>query len=403
MTVPAKLVVDGGRIKATCERRRVESGSPVIIDWCRFTLRRAQVDLWPRRPVVSDSIWDAGWRMNEFRSQLAQMSADDSARESALALEQAEYVAVQVCQLMGPEFKIGPVGKGHDFYRYRLPLMVGDEEVGAVHCWSSSESSRHQGQRETINVNLHGHACMYASNGWEKRLQDFGTATQSVLTAVHLALDFFEGIPGGLDEEWEQYRAGGWDYLGKRPKIGDVNWLQGHSRSLYLGSKKAGKQTNIYEKGHQLYGYEEATRLGIKWERVELRLGNKLRVLDWDILTSPAEYMAGASPRHAHFVELAGSHVEPERIYCNRPDAVMAVEGEVVRAVKWLRDSAAPILALAFKWMPESHFVDVVEAASKPIRLRKFSDSQLAAAFTNLAHPFKQGQTGHMGNMAFAH
>ena len=51
----------------------------------------------------------------------------------------------------------------------------------------------------------------------------------------------------------------------------------------------------MYEKGHQLFGPES----GSNWLRVELRYGNKLRVLSSDILRNPSNYFAGASPWHA--------------------------------------------------------------------------------------------------------
>ena len=60
--------------------------------------------------------------------------------------------------------------------------------------------------------------------------------------------------------------------------VGD--WANGHARSFYIGSKEAGKQTNIYEKGDQLFGVET----GSKWLRIELRYGNKLRVLSPEML-----------------------------------------------------------------------------------------------------------------------
>lgn len=62
--------------------------------------------------------------------------------------------------------------------------------------------------------------------------------------------------------------------------IGDWSANPQDGRSFYFGSKEAGKQTNAYEKGHQLFGFEA----GSKWLRIELRYGNKLRVLPVDMV-----------------------------------------------------------------------------------------------------------------------
>lgn len=394
MTVPKRLVVDAGVVKVRCDQRRVDVQGVCYLDWCRFTIDRSAVEL-PIPFAHVPSLWSADRYHPFWLGDIARLleSMRDESGEEALAIEQAFYVANEVCDALGPRFKIGALAKGHDFYKHRLPIILNDEEVGAVMCWSSSNGYRQRGQRDTINVNLHGSACTFADRGWEKRIYQMGKRYFAVLTTVHLAVDFFEGIPGGMERVYADYLSGVWDHLGKRPKIGDINWLQGHSRSLYFGSKEAGKQTNWYEKGDQLYGADEARERRIRWIRGELRLGNKLRVLDWDILLRPADFYAGASAAHHQYllmaIDQAGEipSVSPQNLPCNRPDAPMHVVAEAARVVRWVRQTAGASLATLFRFLSDSDLAAVIDEGGIPRRLKRFSPSQLTSAFTGLAIP----------------
>lgn len=392
MTVPKGLVIDGHRIKVRCEERRAETGSVCYPDWVRFTLDRSAVTLAPMfgelPPVATDNIWDEGYRLRKFAEVLESIRAESGGE--AEAVEQANALAAEVATALGPQFKLGQLSKGHDFYKHRIPLLLNECEVGSVMCWSSSDSPRQRGQRDTINVNIHGTACTFAAPGWERRVHAIGHGKGARLTTVHLAVDFFDGLPFGIEGAYQDYCNGVWDHLGKRPKVGDVNWLQGHSRSLYLGSKEAGKQTNIYEKGDQLYGHEEARIRGIKLTRIELRYGNKLRVLDWDMLLRPADFFAGASDAHEQYLRMAVEQagrieaVAPETVPCHRADAPMAIEAEVARVVRWSRSTAGAAFATLFRHMKDEHLTAMFEEGGLPRRLRKFSYAQIESAFQAL-------------------
>ncbi len=395
MTTPNRLVLDGSTVKVRCEQRRVEAGSVCVIDWVRFTVDRSTVDLAPLfdvlPPILSDNIWDAGYRALVLRETLDAIRAESGGE--ADAIEQANVLAGEVIAALGPEFKLGDLSKGHDFYKHRIPLLLNDAEVGSVMCWSSSQSPRQIGQVNTLNVNIHGTACTFAAPGWEKRIHAIGANRGARLTTAHLAVDFFDGLPHGIEGAYQDYLSGVWDHLGRRPKIGDVNWLQGHSRSLYMGSKEAGKQTNIYEKGDQLYGHAEAEARGIKWTRVELRYGNKLRHLDWDMLLRPADFFAGASSAHEQYLLMAvqQSAVEEsccaERVLCHRADAPMTVEAEVARVVRWSRTTAGAAFATLFRNMSDNLLMAIFDEGGVPRRLRKFSSVQIATAFGALEIP----------------
>jgi phage replication initiation protein len=394
MTVPKKLVFDAGVVKAQCEERRVNLRGVCILDWIRYTVQASAVVL-PIPFAHVPTLFGADRYHPFWLADIARLleSMRDESGEEAAAIEKAFYVANEVCDALGPRFRLGALAKGHDFYKHRIPLVLNDEEVGAVMCWSSSDGYRQRGQRDTINVNLHGAACTFGDYGWEKRIYHMGKRYFAVLTTVHLAVDFFDGIPGGMERVHADYLSGVWDHLGKRPKIGDINWLQGHSRSLYFGAKNCGKQTNIYEKGDQLYGADEARERGIKWTRAELRLGNKLRILDWDILLRPSDFFAGASEAHHAYllmaVDQAGeiADVSPQNLPCNRPDALMQVEAEAARVVRWVRQTAGASLATLFNYLSDADLGSVIEEAGVPRRLKRFSPAQLKVAFEDLTFP----------------
>jgi phage replication initiation protein len=81
---------------------------------------------------------------------------------------------------------------------------------------------------------------------------------------------------GGMERVESDYRNGLMNSQGKRLSCNVVgDWPNSRARSFYVGSKEAGKQTNVYEKGNQLFGPKDDS----PWVRVELRYGNKLRPL----------------------------------------------------------------------------------------------------------------------------
>jgi phage replication initiation protein len=391
MTVPKRLVFEGSRIKVRCEERRVEVGSVCVPDQVRFTVDRVHVRVAPLEPINSTSIWDEGYRLRKFKEVLDELRAKSS--DEAQALEQANFLANEVAAALGEQFKVGEITKGHDFYKHRIPLLLNEQEVASVMCWSSSNSPRQQGQRDTINVYIHGVACTFAVPGWEKRVHAIGASKGARLTAIHLAVDFFDGLPGGLEGVYQEYRNGFWDHLGKRPNVDDVGWLKGHSRSLYFGSKEAGKQTNWYEKGDQLFGHEEAAQRGVKWLRCELRFGNKLRYLDWDMLLRPADFFAGASAAHESYLLMAQRLVgcdevaQAQNLPCNRRDAPMAIEAECARVVRWMRSTAGAAFSTLIRYMKQEQLVSILDEGGIPRRLRKFSSIQIASAFQALDVP----------------
>lgn len=380
------LVLDGSEVKLRLQAERLATGSVVHIDWLRFTvqLRNAPIpdveDLFPL-PEPSKPQFANDFHWEEKRAALMRLlsTLPDSDKSPSLI---ANVLAVRVCEALGDDFCIADEHKkGQDWYKFRWPVVRKStgKEVAWVGFLASSDSPRQKTQADTVHVNITGTACTFADTGWSERMAALIEDTKAKITRCDLALDFFDGIRGGLPRVLADHEAGFMDVRGKRPAP-DMkgNWTSsGHSRSFYFGSKQAGKQTNVYEKGHQLYGPES----GNPWQRIELRYGDKLRVLPVDMLRRPADFFAGASDWHAAMLAEHGSVVTaPEPVPSKPRRALEAVRAEVSRNVRWLINTAAPSVALAFRHLGDE-FLALVTGQSAPGRLQAFNDAEIASAY----------------------
>lgn len=118
-------------------------------------------------------------------------------------------------------------------------------------------------------------------------LESFGAR----LTRVDCAIDDYEGRYLTIERMREWYAEGKFTGQGRPPKavfISDEGNRTGCT--FYVGSRGAGKILRCYEKGRQLGDPSSP------WVRVEMQLGNKLRELPWEILSRPADMIAGAYP-----------------------------------------------------------------------------------------------------------
>lgn len=373
------LVLDGNEVKLRLTAERQKTKQVVHVDWVRFTcnLRAAPAptvdDLFPLHdsPCFSDDVD----RTKRLAQALRELPDPDFA-----ASAQAKALAEQVCEALGPDFSVYPeIRKGHDFYRFRWSIVRNEVECGWVGYLASGDSPRQNAQARTIHCNLYGTACTFAETGFNHRLANIVEATCATITRVDLALDFFDGFTGGMDRVKADYQAGLMDHCGKQPKCNLVgDWCNGRARSFYFGSKEAGKQTNVYEKGHQLFGPKDDS----PWIRAELRWGNKLRVLESDILRRPADFFAGASEWHSRLLREAGAQVTPEPVPTTKRLAAETICAEVKRNVQWLMDTAAPSIALCFEHLGNTSFIEEILLNKKaPGRLQKFSKQEISGAF----------------------
>lgn len=386
----ADLVLDGHEVAMRLKAERSHSRGFVHVDWVRFTcrLRNAPLpaveDLFPSDATYADA------RLARMLQQLRDMSDPDFS-----AAVQAKELAQQACEALGCDFTVAPeVRKGHDFYRWRWSIERNGVECGWVGYLASGESPRQQAQAQTLHVNLYGTACTFAAHGWNHRVADLVRSVDAVITRVDLALDFFDGFSGGMARVQSDYMSGLMDSRGLRPSCNQVgDWCNGRARSFYFGSKEAGKQTNVYEKGHQLFGPKDDS----PWVRIELRYGNKLRVLDAEILNRPDDFFAGASDWHASSLRELSTKASPQPIKVNARLALESVTAEISRNIRWAMSTAAPTLALLFKHADEDMFVNVIEHQKLPGRLSKFTETEIASTFQRAFKRLKGSGFGRLG------
>lgn len=140
----------------------------------------------------------------------------------------------------------------------------------------------------TMMVDLTGKGCSLVSD-WgavHATMQDLDAR----ITRADTALDLMEGFT--LEQFDDLYLAGEFNCGGRIPSRryfegGDVNDLHAHGRSLYLGKKTNGKELCIYEKGKQLGDPDS------EWLRIEIRFGNRDRVIPHEIVLDPTRFFAG--------------------------------------------------------------------------------------------------------------
>lgn len=390
MTRPS-LVLDGNEVKLRLQAERSKSSGAVHVDWLRFTteLRFAPI---PTAEVLfpgplTDSLENprsiAEQDLEQYRRTKLLRILRDMPDQDFAASAQAHALALKVCKALGPEFSIEPeVKKGHDFYRFRWSITRNDTECAWVGFLASGDSPRQQAQAKTIHANVYGSACTFARGDWRHRMANLIEEVNGKITRIDLALDFFDGIRGGLDRIRDDWHAGLMDVNGRRPKANTVGpWVEGgRGRSFYFGSKEAGKQTNVYEKGVQLFGELDATR----WERVELRYGNKLRDLPVDMLRRADDFFAGASDWHQKMLAEHGKYAEGEGVKVRPKQAIQTVKAEVTRAMRWFTNTAGASLALLVEFCDYDQLKEVATGRKKPGRLAKFSDSEISAACVSL-------------------
>lgn len=393
------LVLEGGEVKLRLQAERAASDSYVHVDWLRFTcflrnvipsfISHGDAHLFPEPGDRTFHDMPSRIIEDQIRHTVAKFEREHVDPSMRNAMEQARSLALEVCEALGGGFTVHPdIRKGHDFYRYRWSIVRNDAECGWVGFLASGDSPRQQAQASTIHCNLYGYACTFADLGWNVRLADIVDDHQAKITRADLALDFFDGFTGGMSRVVEDYQEGLMNVRGNKPKCNQVgDWVNGAERSFYFGSKEAGKQTNVYEKGDQLYGRD----YGSKWLRIELRYGNKLRVLPSDILRRPSDFFAGGSPWHALMLSKADSETDTSpRVIKTAPRlAVQTVAAEVHRNVRWMLNTAAQSFSTALRFMTEDQLSELCDwnVNRLPARLRKFNPSELQRAFESALTP----------------
>lgn len=386
-------VLDGSNLKLTL-RRQLDATGPVRIDWFRATMPVHAVlaatgthfaDV-GHAELYAPATGHHAASLSYAAEHLSGPSIDADALAAARALGHATV------HILGPTFDLqASLASGRDFFQYRLPITRNGVELGWIG-GGASGSKRHQdAQRQIVHINLYGEACLFISPSQWLDLKRLGVACNGLITRVDLALDFFDGLPGGIKQLEADYANGLMDNRGKRPKnevAGD--WIRGRSCTFYLGSRQAGKITRIYTKGDQISGLEAND----PWVRAEIQLGHSLRVLHWDLLSTPADYFAGCSDYHASLLRTALAQREseatitPQPLPCLPREQVGTIEAEVTRNLRWLVRTCGASAAAAFRHLSDAALAQILDRPDeiKPKRMRQFSPSALRAAYEAFAN-----------------
>lgn len=389
------LVLDGSEIKFRLEAERTAHKTPVHVDWVRFTcLRRnvvptfkSLVDCFPSFGSVTFGDMPEKTQREQITKTLKAFELEHQDPFFTNAMREALDLARETCEALGPDFLCNPVLKGgRDFYKYLWSIERNGAECGWVGFLAATTSKSKEAQDNTIHVNLYGAACTFAAHGWNERIADLIDVHAAKLTRADLALDFFDGLPLGrsMDSIRNEWITGAMNSQGKRLKHRMVGgWAcdeLGGERSFYVGSKEAGKETNIYEKGDQLFGCEAKN----PWVRIELRYGNKLRVLASDMLRRPADFFAGASDWHALQLTQADAVFAAQKVPTQKSLPLQCIEAEVARVFRWAKRTAGPTLTALVRFATEGALSEVTEFHKLPGRLQKFSESEISNAFASI-------------------
>lgn len=386
------LVLDGQSVKLRLQHLAGANG-PVHVDWLRFSVPRTSIlkechylDSAESLFEYTEEAWDVHTRILRLRKMVDHVCLDRT------ALAAARILSREVVQILGDDFEVDhEPAAGRDFFAFRLPIRRCGVEVGWVASGASSAKPNQQQQANVVHVNLYGESCLFITPQAMHALAQLGQRLKGWLTRCDLAVDFWQGIDGGMEGLNESYVAGDMDVRGKRPKVSHHgDWIAKRACTFYLGTREAGKYTRVYCKGDQLFGLEAND----PWVRVELQWGDQLRVLPWDMLQRPAEFFAGASDWHADMLAEAGRCVVPAPVTCEPAAALMTAEAEAFRNLSWLFRTAGASVAAAFRHITDDQFMALVDGVDLPGRLARFKASEVSAAYDRAAARFFNGLLG---------
>lgn len=223
-------------------------------------------------------------------------------------------------------------GRGWNGYEHRVNL----DEFGLL-----AHGGKHQ--RGTIHVELNAHACRRVQDWNAVRL--WGETYAASITRVDLAHDDFTGDQVNILNALEWLKDGAFSSNGRPPAaqlIDDLGSNKG--KTFYVGRRESGKFLRVYEKGKQL-GDESSP-----WARVEVELRNKSRVVPWDALVRPGQYLAGAYPALG-FLSAEQSRLQTTQrtgqiSYAAMVKNLRAVGGKCLNVMSWVHaGDACEVLA----------------------------------------------------------
>lgn len=175
------------------------------------------------------------------------------------------------------------VGTGKGWNGYAQRFNIGENAEYGLIAYGGEK------QRGTLHVELNATACALIPD-WQK-IRQWGETNDAKITRVDLAHDDMQGETVSIAIALGWHEAGEFTTSGRPPEAHLHDDLgSGKGKTLYIGNRANGKMLRVYEKGRQLKDTSSP------WVRVELELRSKGRVIPWDVLTSPATYLAGSYP-----------------------------------------------------------------------------------------------------------
>jgi phage replication initiation protein len=177
-------------------------------------------------------------------------------------------------------------------------------------------------QRGTVLVSVNGAGCHRVHSF--RSVQAWAESVSARITRVDIAADDHNGKIFTVARALKAWRAGAFKVVGRgRPVDAELvdDLGSGKGKTLYVGSRLAGKLCRIYEKGKQLKDADSV------WVRAEVELLAKDRTIPLDLLVNPIPYLAASYP----FFEFLSFVLE--RIPTLRKAAIATLDS----ATKWLR------------------------------------------------------------------
>lgn len=331
-----KLVLEDGKIKEVLKRRGY-GGSSALVDWINFTVG-----------------------VETFESDDCTISPDTILHESE-KLVPVTPDEIMICISRRLQGIIGygvssMLGYGQHFYdqSYTLGDGWGTVSVG--------------GQNQTVLVSLSGKGIAAAKDGWELRLKTFLEQSQRArITRLDLAHDDYIGAMYSVDKADEDHTNGLFNCGGRNPRCeyrGDWKNPDGKGRSFYVGNRKNGKFCRVYEKGRELGSPSS------DWVRVEVEFKSVDRVIPFDALIRPGEYLAAAYPAFGWISE------HQERILTTQKET----QAGVSQAIKWMRHQCGAYVHHLVQLLGVDDFITKVSRDDKEPKFMKLPHHGLAPA-----------------------
>jgi phage replication initiation protein len=191
-----------------------------------------------------------------------------------------------------PHLLFYPQQRGLFGYRQSLGLTRSGVQAGLI---------GFDGNNNSCYVSLSGQGCVGVDMSAFRRFIE--KLPRCKITRVDLAHDDLEGALGVQDYR-KMYESGDFSIKGTSPSARFIDdFGTGKGCTLYVGHKKNGKEACIYEKGKQ-QGDKES-----RWLRVEGRITSVDRVVPFEVLDNPAQYLAALYPPFSGFSAIH-AHIE---------------------------------------------------------------------------------------------